>query len=98
MNNRVDLITTLEREARERSRTLENTWRNGHGFLLPSGFTDHYYPLTHAEHVALRRQRAAWALADSIEVCGALLQGEPVPRHRLNQAMLAAHERRQRGR
>lgn len=87
-----DLLEQLEVDARTTAQRLEAQGR------LTGGFTYHYYPLTKREQAIGRVYRAAFTLADNITVCRALLRGENVPRHLLNQAMVAAHERRQHGR
>lgn len=81
------LIEELEREARNRSRTLENQGR------LTGGFTTHFYPLTHAEQRELERLKAAMLLATDAATYVDLANGQPIPRHRLNADYLHLLER-----
>lgn len=81
------LIEELEREARARSRELENQGR------LSAGFTDHYYPLTESEQRELERLKAAMLLATDAATYVDLANGKQVPRHRLNPAYLHLLER-----
>lgn len=85
------LLDHLEHAARAHSQQLENLG------LLRHGFTAHYYPLTSWELREQRRVAAAFALATNVDVFLALVRGEAVPEHRLDQTVLAAHRRRLRG-
>lgn len=81
------LIEELEREARDRSRALENDGR------LTGGFTSFFYPLTHAEQRELERLKAAMLLATDAATYVDLARSRPVPRHRLNTDYLHLLER-----
>lgn len=85
-----DLFEQLEVDARASARTLENAGK------LTGGFTDHFYPLTRREEAAGRRARACWLLATDLDSLRALLAGQRVPRHRLNQRYLNMHTERTR--
>ncbi len=73
-----EVLEALEVEARARAQHLEA------GQKLPAGFSEAYYPLTSAETRQLRRTWACWRLASDLDSCRALLQGQQVPRHRLD--------------
>ena len=82
------LFDDLEREARERSWSLEALGK------LPSGFTAQHYPLTTRERIELRRLKAAAALAPDADVFVALCRGEAVPIERVDARLARAHQRR----
>jgi len=72
-----------EQAARQRSRELEAAGR------LPTGFTEHHYPLTRTERLQLQRLATAWRLAPDIRTLEDLLLGVPVDPARLNPGELA---------
>lgn len=83
------LIDELERESRERSRSLEALGR------LPYPFVEVHHPLTERErsNVYIREVFRAMLIARDLETCEALLQGESVPDERIDWEQARRFER-----